>query len=483
MREPVCMPPDSGDPRRWSILALACVGAFMAPLDGSIVSVALPKMGPQLHLGFGASMWVQASYLLAMAVLLIPFGRMADRKGRHRYYLAGIAVFTLGSLTAALSVNATSLILSRIVQGVGAALLSATSAAIITAAFAPRERGRALGISVMVIYAGLSVGPPLGGFLVDRLSWPWIFLINLPVGFLVLLWGWRLLAKDQPERSLDVQSSDLGGATLLGLFLLCLVVPLSFSSEWGWHLRTWSLLLLSPLFLGLLLWSESRREDPMLDLELLRTNRLFAMANLAALLNYMALYAVAILTAAQLQLVQGRSARMTGWVMLSQPFMQSVLSPLAGHLSDRMGARNGSRILSTLGMLLTAVGMGGLALLAHSQSLLWMLLALGLVGTGMALFSTPNVTAIMGCVPKDQLGRASAFQATMRVIGQSMSVGILGGIAASRLGSGGWKQLLHAAQGSTQAAQAFAWGYSAAMLTGAFLVLLGAWASMTRTDR
>jgi MFS family permease len=409
---------------------------------------------------------------------------MADRKGRHRFYLAGIGVFTLGSLAAAFSVNAATLILSRIVQGVGAALLSATSAAIITAAFGAHERGKALGISVMVIYGGLSVGPPLGGFLVDRFSWPWIFLINLPVGFGVLLWGLKLLPKDQPEQTSEAQGSDLGGATLLGLFLLCLVVPLSFSSEWGWHLRTWVPLLFSPVFLALLLWSESKRPDPMLDLVLLRTNRLFAMANLAALLNYMALYAVAILTAAQLQLVQGRSARLTGWVMLSQPFMQSILSPLAGHLSDRMGARNGSRILSTAGMVLTAAGMVGLALLAHSQGLGWMLLALGLVGMGMALFSTPNVAAIMGSVAKDQLGRASAFQATMRVIGQSMSVGVLGGIAASRLGPGGWKQLLHSAPGSAQnSAQAFAWGYSAAMLTGAFLVLLGAWASMTRGER
>jgi len=467
----------------------------MAPLDGSIVSVALPKMGPLLHLGFGASMWVQASYLLAMAVLLIPCGRLADRHGRGRFYLAGIAIFTLGSLCAALSFNGLTLILSRIVQGLGAALLSATSAAIITATFPAQERGKALGISVMVIYAGLSVGPPLGGFLVDRFSWPWIFLINLPVGFLVLLWGLWLLPQDKPERREspggERPGSDVGGATLLGLFLLCLVVPLSFSSEWGWRgLRIWGLLTLSPVFLGLLLWSEGKRRDPMLDLELLRTNRLFAMANLAALLNYMALYAIAILTAAQLQLVQGHSARITGWVMLGQPVMQSLLSPVAGHWSDRLVARSrssnasshASRILGTLGMLITAVGMAALGLLGRQASLPAMLVALGVVGTGMALFSTPNVSAIMGCVHKSQLGRASAFQATMRVIGQSLSVGILGGIAASRLGPGGWKQLLKSAQGTTGAAEAFAWGYRMAMFTGAFLVLLGAWASMTRGE-
>ena len=175
--------------RRWQLLALTSVGAFMWPLDGSIVSVALPVMGPELHLSFTAAVWVSAAFLLTTAVLLIPAGRLADQHGRVRFYLLGIAVFTVASVLCAVSMNGSWLIVSRIIQGSGAALMGATSAAIVTAVFPPNERGRALGINVMAVYIGLTVGPPLGGFIVDAVGWRWIFLINLPIGIVVLLLG------------------------------------------------------------------------------------------------------------------------------------------------------------------------------------------------------------------------------------------------------------------------------------------------------
>lgn len=474
------MPPDA-DPsrRRWSLLALTCVGAFMAPLDGSIVAVALPTMGPALRLSFAASLWVQAAYLLAMAVLLIPMGRMADRSDRLRIYLAGMAVFTLGSLAAALSRNAAALVASRIVQGAGGALLSATSAAIVAAAFPPRERGRALGINVMAVYLGLSVGPPLGGLLVDHLGWPWIFLVNLPVGAAALAWGARLL---EPRPAVPASpggsaaGADLPGAALLGTFLLCLIVPLTFSTEWGWGTpAVWGLLALAPAVFGVFLVREARCPAPLVDLALVRRNRLFAAANLAALLNYCALYAVAVLTAVQLQLVIGYPARVAGWIMLAQPLMQAFLSPVAGRLSDHWG----SRALTTGGMVTVAAGMGLLAATGRASGPGQVLAALAVVGLGMAAFSAPNTSAIMGSVAREQLSVASAFLGTMRVTGQAVSVGLLGSIAASRLAPGGWNQLLHHA-GGTGPADAFAWGYRAAMAAGAGLALLGALASLTR---
>jgi EmrB/QacA subfamily drug resistance transporter len=461
--------------KRWMLLALTSVGAFMAPLDVSIVAVALPKMGPALHLSYGATLWVSAAYLLAMAVLLIPLGRLADQRGRVRFYLAGIVIFTVGSFAAGMSGSAITLILSRIVQGVGAALLSATSGAILTEVFPPEERGKALGLNVMAIYAGLSVGPPLGGFIVQHWSWPWIFLINLPIGAAVLIWGLWFLPREEsagPRHGLD-----LGGVLLWTLLLGFLLMPLIFAAEWGWRsAKTWGLLaLVLPVAWGFLR-VERRAREPLLDLDLLRRNRLFAMANLAALLNYMALYAIAILTAVHLQLVQGRPARVAGWIMLGQPLMQALLSPVAGGLSDRIG----SRLLATGGMGITALGMGMLALLGSDTGLVQVIASLAVVGIGMAAFSAPNTSAIMGAVDRSSLSVAGAFLATMRVTGQALSVAILGGIAASRLGGGGWRQLLHG--GSPEAAAAFAWGYRAAMLTGALLALLGAWASMTRGE-
>ena len=469
--------------RRWTLLALTSVGAFMTPLDGSIVAVALPKMGPLLNLSFAASLWVQAAYLLSIAVLLIPLGRLADQRGRVHFYLAGIAIFTVASLAAAFSWNGPTLILSRIVQGVGGALLYATSAAIVTSVFPAQERGRALGINVMAVYLGLSAGPPLGGFLVDHFGWPWIFLVNLPIGLVVFLWGWRILPRPQgvdrrhqAAGALMTGGLDLPGAALLALFLVGLLVPLTFASEWGWEsFRVWTLLGLSALALVAFQAHETRAAVPLVDLDLLRRNRLFAAANLAALLNYMALYAIAILTAAQLQLVQGQSAKVTGWIMLGQPLMQACLSPLSGRLSDRVG----SRLLSTSGMLLTALGMVLLALMGRSASMLPIVTALAIVGIGMAAFSAPNTSAIMGSVDRSQLSVASSFLGTMRVTGQALSVAILGGIAASHLGPGGWRLLLRAG-GSPLAADAFARGYSAAMGTGAALALLGAWASLAR---
>lgn len=472
--------PEAAHRRRWQLLALTSVGAFMAPLDGSIVSVALPSMGSDLHLSFAASMWVQAAYLLTTAVLLIPMGRLADQYGRVRFYLMGIAIFALGSLLAALSINGAWLIGSRIVQGAGGALMIATAAAITTAAFPPNERGRALGINVMAVYIGLSVGPPLGGLLVDTLGWRWIFLINLPIGLIVFLWGSMMLP--QSERVDDAPRVDVVGATLLGLFLISLLVPLTFATEWGWA---------APLSIGLLVVSaaslvgfvvvERRVKWPILDLNLLLHNRLFATANFAALLNYMALFAISVLTAIHLQIVQGRSASATGLLILSQPLIMAALSPFSGRLSDRIG----SRVLATGGMVAIATGMVLLGLMPE-QAPVWQVAAyLALVGLGMASFSAPNASAIMGSVRRDQLSVASSFMGTMRTAGQALSVALLGGIAASQLGRLGGRLLFtHGGSGAsglaTKAVDGYAQGYTYAMLAGAALALLGALVSLTR---
>ena len=467
--------------RRWELLALSSVGAFMGPLDGSIVSVALPAMSPSLHLSFGAAMWVQAAYLLTVAVLLIPLGRLADQHGRVRYYLIGTAVFTAGSLLAALSMSAAWLIASRVVQGGGAALMVATSAAIVTAVFPPQERGKALGINVMAVYIGLTIGPPLGGILVDTLGWRWIFLINLPIGVVVLVWGWFMLPR--AERLEGALRVDFASAALLGTFLISLLVPLTFAPEWGWA---------APLTIGLLALSaaaligfivvERRVASPVLDLDLLLHNRLFAAANLAALLNYMALYAISVLTAIFLEVVQHRSAAVSGLLILSQPLLMAVLSPFSGRLSDKIG----SRVLATGGMVAIAFGMVLLAAMPTTAPVWQVAGNLAIVGLGMAAFSAPNTSAIMGSVRRDQLSVASAFIGTMRTTGQALSVALLGGIAASQLGRLGGRLLFthgHGAGAGGVAAQAvsdFAQGYRYAMLVGAVLALVGAAVSLTR---
>jgi len=474
--------------RRWQLLALTSVGAFMGPLDGSIVSVALPKMGRSLHLTFTASIWVQAVYLLVMAVLLIPLGRLADQRGRVHYYLAGIGIFTVGSLCSALSMNVGWLIASRALQGAGAALLVATSAAIVTAVFPPQERGRALGINIMAVYLGLSVGPPLGGFLTDHFGWRSIFYVNLPIGIAVAACGFLLLPRHElgDERAMR---PDPRGTILWGLSLVCLLVPLIFAAQWGWTSpRTLGLLAVAAASLVIFIFSELHAADPLLDLDLLFHNRLFAAANLAALLNYMALGAITILTAVYLEVVQGHSAGLTGWLMLAEPAVMAALSPFSGRLSDRVG----SRLLASGGMVIVALGMLLLATMPTSSGLVRVMASLGVVGLGMAAFSAPNMSAIMGSVQKRQLGVASAFVGTMRVTGQALSVAVLGGIAASTLGPAGGRLLLTLgtpvpgqSHASALAAAAYvlhhyAHGYRNAMLAGAGLAFVGALASLTR---
>jgi len=471
--------------RRWQLLALTSVGAFMAPLDGAIVSVALKSIGSDLDLSFSASMWVQAVYLLVMAVLLIPLGRLADHYGRVRFYLLGVVVFTVGSLASALSMNGAWLIGSRAVQGVGGALLAATAAAIVTAVFPAEERGRALGINVAAVYVGLSIGPPLGGFLVDTLGWRWIFLVNLPIGVVVLLLGWLLLPRDERDDE-RVQQPDVAGAALLGLFLVCLLVPLTFAGQWGWSAaRTIVPLAVAALGLAAFVAVEGRTRDPLVDLALLVRNRLFAAANLAALLNYMALAAIGVLTAVYLQVVQHRSPALTGWVMLGQPLMQAVLSPLSGRLSDRIG----SRALTTGGMGVIAAGMVVLASAPHTAGLERIVVGLVVAGVGLAAFSAPNASAIMGSVTRDRLGLASSFLALMRVTGQALSLGVLGGIAASQLGRLGGRLIFTRGAGAAAGVlpagvvSDFAHGYQLAMLTGAGLAVVGALVSLTRGPR
>jgi len=468
--------------RRWAVLALTSVGAFMGPLDGSIVNVALPSMSADLRLSFGEAIWVQAVYLLTMAILLIPLGRLADRRGRMHFYLGGIALFTAASVASALSVDGAMLIVGRALQGAGAALLVSTSAAIVTAIFPPQQRGRALGINVMAVYIGLSVGPPLGGFLVGAAGWRWIFLVNVPIGLAVLAWGSFLLPREE-RVARGAMRPDFLGALLLAAFLTFLLVPLSFAPQWGWSSpETVALLVVSGLALAGFVLVEHRVTDPVLDLDLLRHNRLFTAANLAALFNYMALFGPMVLTAIYLQEVQGRSPAVTGLLLLSQPVLQALLSPFAGRLSDRIG----SRVLTTGGMALMTVGLILLATPDGNSDTVRLVVGLSIMGIGLGVFSSPNASAIMGSVGRHQLGLASGFLATTRVTGQALSVALLGAVAASQLGALGARVIFAPGDGpglSVAAAERFAAGYKLAMAVGAGFAVLAAVASLVRGGR
>ena len=392
----------------------------------------------------------------------------------------------------------------------GAACLAATSVALVTAVFPPQERGRALGLNVMATYLGLTAGPVVGGLIVSHASWRWIFFINVPIAIATLANGWFLLGAENRDRkaaagraaieAVDRATAtppttgprastgpvgppsaigrvDWLGAILLGLGLVSLLMPLTLVPFWGWaSARTIGLLVAAVVLIAAFIFVEDRVADPLLDLDLIRKNHAFAAGTFAALLNYAGVFAVTVLTSVYLQVVEGYTPQQAGLLLLVQPILMAILSPLFGRLSDRVG----SRVLASGGMALCALGILQLAIMPQGGHPLRVILALGPLGVGMAMFSSPNTSAVMGSVKRHQLSLASGFLGTMRSLGQGLSVGLLGAIAASGLGAAGARVIFLGEDASLAAATAFSDGYRTAMFVAAGLAVLGALVSLVR---
>ncbi len=474
---------------RWQILILSSIGMFMGTLLTTIVAVALPNhMAPDLQLTYSEALWVQAIYPLTMAICFIPVGRLAQKAGLLRFYLLGVAINGTFSIACGLAFSGPFLIAMRCLQATGGAIMAATSMALVTSVFPPHERGRGLGFNAMAGYLGLTVGPPLGGLIVGQWSWRWIFFINLPMVLLALVWGWFFLGAERRDRAALGEATsfrggarlDLKGSALLGISLICLLVPLILVPFWGWtNPLTIGLIGGFVVFLVAFVLVERRVSDPVLDLNLIRHNRVFAAGTTAALLNYAAVFGVTTLTAAFLEIVEGLSARQAGLILLASPVFIVAFSPLFGRLSDRIG----QRIPATGGMLLSAVGTLQLGLLPSPAPIWRIVLALSCVGLGMAAFSSPNSSSVMGAVKRTELSLASGFLGTMRTTGQAVSIGLLGAIAASSLGPIGGRVIFLGETASASAAESFAGGYRTAMLVAAGLAVAGAMVSLVRGPR
>jgi EmrB/QacA subfamily drug resistance transporter len=463
---------DELERRRWRVLAVTSVGIFMVPFDQTVVSVALPQMGAQLHLTFVDALWVQAAYALVVAVALIPAGRLADATGGLRLFRLGVLIFTLASVLAALSPDGRWLLTARCLQGAGGALLSATATALVSAAFPAHQRGRALGLNVTAVYLGLAVGPVAGGLLTQALGWRSIFFVSLPVGAATLIAGGGLAGGRGEGR----MRPDLAGTALFALALSMGMIGLTFGPVWGWRAPgTLGLLAAGALLLAAFVAVEARIPEPLLDLGMFRRSRVFAAANLAALANYIALTAVTVLTSVFIEVAMGRSAREAGLLLTVQPLFMAGLSSTAGRLSDRVG----SRWLASGGMLAIAAGLASLATLPAGRGLVRLEATLALIGAGMAAFSSPNTSAVVGSVERQRLGVASATLGTMRWLGQALSIAVLGAVATSRLGPGG-QMLIFTGRGGPGTAAAYVDGFHLAMAAGVAIALAGAAASLAR---
>lgn len=411
---------------KWLVMGVVALGTLMATIDSSVVNIALPVISRYFHATITSVIWVTLSYLLTVTVLLLVFGRLGDLLGRQRVYGWGFLVFTGGSALCGLSRSLGQLVFFRAVQAVGAAMMFSNGAAIITAVFPASERGRALGINGSIVSTGLTIGPSLGGFLLDWAGWRSIFYINLPIG-LGAMSAMRFLLP--PEEASPLRPRfDFLGAFLLGVGLLSFTLALTRSDQIGWH-SPWIAggLLLAGLSLGAFVGQERRAAHPMIDLNLFR-NRLFTAANLAGFLNFVAGFFNVLLMPFYLQQLKGFSPSHAGLIMTAVPLTTVFVAPFSGWLSDRLGSRG----LSSTGLFINAAGLWWLSRLDGSASPADVVLRLVLVGIGNGLFQSPNNSAIMGSVPRARLGVASSFIALVRNLGMVTGLSLAGAVFEAR---------------------------------------------------
>lgn len=398
-----------------SILLIVATTSFMGTFLISSVNIALPAIEKSFGLNAVKLSWVITSFLLATAMFLLPVGRWGDLTGIRRIFKIGITIFTLSSVICGFAPSGFWLILFRFIQGIGAAFSSTTGPAILVSAFLPQHRGRVLGMSVSAVYLGLAFGPFAGGILTQYLGWRSIFFIASALGILTILIAFLFLGKDnQPENT--GKKIELKGT----LFYMAGLVAMVYGSSRIPAIAGWLLMGGGALALVVFWWFESRSSMPVLETRLFTRNRLFAFSNLAALINYSATFAIVFLLSLYLQKIQDLSPRNAGTILVAQPAVMALFSPVAGRLSDRIQPR----YLATLGMTMCTIGLAAFAFLSGTTPIGLIIVMLLWVGLGFAFFSSPNMNTIMSSVQKNQLGLASGSAATMRVVGQITSMTI-----------------------------------------------------------
>jgi EmrB/QacA subfamily drug resistance transporter len=454
---------------------------FMTTLDASIVNIGLPSIARAFAAPLTGSIeWVIIGYLVVIAALLLSFGRLSDMIGRTPIWTAGLAGFTLGSALCGFAPSLRMLIAARALQGIGAALILATSTAILTDAVAPSERGRALGWSAGAIALGLSTGPTAGGLLTEYLSWRWIFYVNMPIGVGAIIATRRLLPRTSKHAS---EHFDPAGASLLGAGLATLTLALSLGEEWGWS----SLPLVGSVAvsIGALLGGilvEHRVSDPIVDLRLFR-ERVFSASLTSLVFSMLAVFAVSFLLPFYFEELRGFSTAQSGLLLTPFALSIAIISPIAGSMADRYG----SIWLPPLGLMIVAAG---LVLLAHidatssSWNVAW---RLAVTGTGQALFQSPNTRTIMDSAPRAEQGESSGLLATARAAGQALSVSVAGAVFASLGGAAAGSALIAARTHSsllgvpdTGTEATFVRAFQTALLVCAGFATVGALTSLVR---
>ena len=412
--------------RKWHVMVATGLGIFLGTIDASIVNVALPTMAKELDTTFAAVQWVVVAYLLTLATLTLSVGRLGDMLGKKRIYTTGFAVFTLGSVLCGLAPGIGWLIGSRVIQAGGAAMIFALGMAIITQAFPPSERGRALGISGALVSIGIVVGPSLGGLIVDQWSWRWIFIVNLPIGIIGTAAAQRFVPNIPAPGG---QRFDFKGAFVFFVALFTFMLGLSLAQSRGFGSSIVLTLLASGIAaLVIFIMIERRVEQPMLDLQLFK-NRLLTINLLTGWMTFFAISGLFILVPFYLENVLGATPRQVGLLIAPAPLLLGLTAPISGSISDRIGPR---RVL-VFGLIIL-VGAYLMMQLLQADSPLWMImLVMAPAGLGMGVFQSPNNSAVMGSATAEHLGVTSAMLTTTRNTGQLTGIAVLGAVWALRV--------------------------------------------------
>ena len=398
---------------KWVVLSVTTVGSFMAALDSTIVTIGLPTILKDINATIVHGIWIITGYSLMMTILAVVLGRLADLYGRVRLYNLGFAIFTVGSLLCALSRSGEQLVIFRLLQGSGAALLAVNSVAIITDAFPKEKLGMALGTNIMAMNLGAITGCTLGGVMITLIGWQSVFLINVPIGIFGTIWGYLRLRAITANHV--AQKFDFAGSVLYCLGLTTILLGLTIGDPLS--VRNLAIVACGLAVFIAVVFIELRQRNPTLDLSLFKI-RAFAAGNISALINFLAFGCGPFLRSLYLQLILGYSALKAGISLIPMELVMFALSPITGRLADRYG----SRVLTSVGLAVNAAALFWFSTLTQKSSYGAVLISLVLFGLGAALFGPPNISSIMGSVPSEKRGVANGIRMTLVMTGGVISV-------------------------------------------------------------
>ncbi|NRY60919.1 MFS transporter [Clostridium beijerinckii] len=419
---------ESTDKKRWLILFTTVLLTFMSTLDSSIVNVALPVMSQKLAVSMASIEWVVTSYLIVIVGTILIFGRLADIKGKTSVFKLGIIIFTIGSLLCGLSNSLVMLVFSRILQAIGAAGTMSTSQGIITQFFPRNERGRALGLNGTFVALGSMIGPPVGGIIVSILSWQYIFLINVPIGILALALAMKTLPKSSNNSN---EKLDIKGAILFGSTMVLLFSALTFGKEIGYDNIgiIISFVVSIILFISFII-VEKRIDEPLLKLEIF-SNSLFSLSIFCAFISFVAISCSNIILPFYLQYVMKLAPSVTGVLMMVSPIILSVVAPMSGYISDRIG----SEVLTFLGLIGTSLGLFLISTLNEYSHIGALIAFIAIMTLGNGMFQSPNNSLVMSTVDTKNLGIAGSINALVRNLGMVFGISLSTTLLYNRMSS------------------------------------------------